>query len=675
MSTTIDILDCTLRDGSYAIDFQFTAEDTALIASALESGGIRFIEVGHGLGLGAMHAGKGDQADSDAAYLKAARSVLKAAVFGAFFIPGIGREKDLWLAHECGMGFVRVGVNVTDVDSAEAAVALAKKLGLTAFVNLMKSYAVPADDFARHVRRAQEFGADAVFLVDSAGGMMPEDVRRYIEAARAACSVRLGFHGHDNLCMAVANSIEAGAAGATLLDGCLQGLGRSEGNAPTEVLAAVLQRRGIETNADVNALLDISEAFIRPLVHTQGRSGLGITAGRAKFHSSFLGRVMTAAMQFGVDPRDLILRLGERSTLEASPELVQRLAAQLAAKGTPPSARVDFASHTADVPGNFEGQVHARAKELKQQACKLKLPSVLNVVLTKYELTAVSPYVETHYGCAMSNIMVADPALLGSVLRNVDGLVDYVLLDAGDTPVPKGALTKTELLTYLDHEMWAGATVSHVTLLLGGTVSGRILAVTGAPRLAVRAAAAFAEAGAAVRLDCAVSDVGGSSELAPTLVRMPLPECVRDADAVVCLSPRCPAVSAELVGAMRPGALLYDGGIGSLGCDAVPAAEARGIRVVRVDMRPSLAAAALERIGIKHIVEAHMGREEWSGITVVAGGLIGREGDLIVDSISHPTRVIGIADGKGGILQPDPNDERVRRIRKVVAARQLNHKH
>ena len=664
----VEILDATLRDGAYTIDFQFTAEDTALICSALESSGIGLIEVAHGLGLGAARAGKGDQAATDEGYLKAAAGVLKTARFGTFFIPGIGEEDDLRLGADCGMHFVRIGTNVTELDLAEPYVKLAKELGLLVWCNLMKSYAVSAEEFARQAVTAESYGADVVCLVDSAGGMLPDEVRRYIEAALAASKARLGFHGHDNLCLGVANAIEAYEAGATVLDSSLQGIGRSEGNTVTEVLVAILQKRGMLMDIDVNSLLDVSEAYIRPLMHEPKRSGIGITSGRARFHSSYLGRVMKASAEFGIDVRELILRMGEQNQVDAPDDLIERLAHQIAGERPRERVRVDIASTSADIPEGFENEVLARARELKEKSSKLGVESVLNVVASPYELTHVSPFVETSYGCALSNIMLADAGLLGRVLELADGLVDYVLLDPGGHPVPEGALSHSTLLTYLDHEMWARATVTHLTALLGGSVQGRRIAVTGTPPLAARAALALADAGAEVAL---TPDLAGVATPADGVRTCPLEDAAADADAVLSLSPRRPAVGAGVVARMKEGALLYDGGIGSLEREAVPAAEGRGIRVVRVDMRPSLAATALELIGIHRIVQDRMGREMWDGISVVAGGLIGRVGEVIVDSIHRPTRVIGIADGRGGILRADPEDPSVRRVRHAIARKRL----
>lgn len=654
-SYPLEILDTTLRDGSYVIDFQFTAEDTALIASTLESAGVPLIEIGHGLGLGAARAGKGEQAATDEDYLRAAAAALKTSRFGAFFIPGIGTETDLERAADCGAHFIRIGANVTELAQARPFIQKARDLGLAVSCNLMKSYAVPPQTFGDYGQMAEDFGAHVLCLVDSAGGMLPDDVRAYLEAARQRCALRLGFHGHNNLSMAVANALAAYDAGATVLDASLQGMGRSEGNAVTEILVAILQKRGLLTEIDVNALLDASGAFIRPLLHNKGYSGLGITSGRAKFHSSFLGRVLATAREFGVDPRDLILRVSEHDVVDSPQDLVVRLAREMAE--APPRARVRFAMPETGAPPEaaFEDQVRARAVELREKSRKYALPAVLNIVLGPFEDTHVSPFVETGFGCALSNVMVRDAERLAGALAQADGLVDYLLVDPGDALDALDTPRKSVVLPYSDTAMWARATVTHLARLLGGHLRGRVLALSGTPRLAAPAAVLFEEHGARARR-------GVEAEL---LNQAP------EFDAVVVLSPRMPCIGEDFVRVMRPGAVLFDGGIGGLEAGTIPAAESRGVRVVRVDMRPTLAATALELINMKRIVEENMGRATWDGVPVVAGGLIGDEGAVIVDNITRPARVIGIADGKGGIREITGNEESVRKVSNIIAARRL----
>src|ERR1700733_399293 len=164
-----EILEVTLRDGSYLIDFQFTAQDTVMISSALESVGFRWIEVGHGVGLNASASGKGAAAATDEQYLEASAEALSKARWGMFFIPGIGRAEDLRLAARYKMSFVRIGTNVTEIDQAEPFIKLAKDLGMLVSFNTMKSYAVSAAEWGRVAAQTSAWGADIVCLVDSAG--------------------------------------------------------------------------------------------------------------------------------------------------------------------------------------------------------------------------------------------------------------------------------------------------------------------------------------------------------------------------------------------------------------------------------------------------------------------------------------------------------------------------
>lgn len=671
---TVELLDTTLRDGSYVIDFQFTAEDTALLVSTLDSAGVRLIEIGHGLGLGAARAGKGNQADSDERYLQAAAAVTKSARIGAFFIPGIGTEDDVRLAADHGADFIRIGTNVTELDQAGPSIALAKKLGLQVFSNLMKSYAVSPAEFGALGKKAENLGADVLCLVDSAGGMLPEDVRAYLEAAREHCTLPLAFHGHNNLSMAVANSIEAFETGATILDASLQGMGRSEGNAITEILVAILQKRGQLEHIDVNSLLDISEAFVRPLLHNVGYSGLGITSGRAKFHSSFTERVLRAAAEYGIDPRDLILGLADTDLVDASEDLVTEVARRVAEEGASGSLRVDIASPEQVSGKPFIDEVAERAGELRQHARKLAIPSVLNIVVSPHEPTHVSPYVETRFGCALANVMLEEATRLPEVIGVVDGMVDYVLLDPGRRVNQPVRLKTTTLLLYSDAEMWSRAIVSHILHLFDNDLQGKTLVWYGD---AMGPFVPLLNAGARIATEKSPTpSVGEDIETGrhDNICFGLTDEMAPEADAVIAYAHRIPCVDADVVEKLKSGALLFDAGIGSLSEDALATAEARKIRVVRIDLRPTLAAVALEHIGMERIVSEDMGRDTWNGVSVIAGGLLGRAGEVVVDSISRPTRVIGVADGKGGINGFEPSDGAIQAVRRAIADKRLGKK-
>lgn len=320
----VDVLDNTLRDGSYAVDFGFTAADTATICAALERAGVRYIEVGHGVGLGATARGPHAARATDEEYLRAARSALTSSYLGMFCIPGTARLEDIDLAADHGLDFIRIGTDVTRVAESRSYIEHAKRRGLFITANLMKSYAVPPMRFAEAAAQSEAFGADVVYLVDSAGSMFPEDVMAYVEALRQRTRIRFGFHGHDNLGLAVYNSLFAADHGASFVDASLQGIGRSSGNAATEVLVAALDKRGYDTGVDLLRLLKTAGECACPLLGQPAFTPLDVVSGYAGFHTSFLPKVLVAADEYALDPARLIVQLCDIDRLDATDEVIQR---------------------------------------------------------------------------------------------------------------------------------------------------------------------------------------------------------------------------------------------------------------------------------------------------------------------------------------------------------------
>ena len=326
-----DILECTLRDGSYAIDFQFSREDTFTIARRLDDLNFPYIEIGHGIGMGASRRNMGVAAATDEEYMAAAAEAVHKGKWGMFCIPGIAELADIDTAAAAGMGFVRVGTEVADVAKGKPFIERAREKGLFVFANLMKSYVCAPAEFAVQAKKCVEYGAECVYVVDSAGGMLPEQIGAHADALRQlAPGVKLGFHGHNNLGMGVANSLYCARTGFDVIDTSLQGFGRSAGNTPTEQLVAVLIRAGFETPYDPVAVMEAGEELIRPLIHETGHNSLDTTAGLALFHSTYMRRVLEAAKAKRIDPRRLIIALCERDRANAPPELIEAAATEVA---------------------------------------------------------------------------------------------------------------------------------------------------------------------------------------------------------------------------------------------------------------------------------------------------------------------------------------------------------
>lgn len=319
----INILECTLRDGSYAIDFQFSSQNTKDIAKALEGVGFEYIEVGHGVGLGASETGRGQAKETDEEYLKAASSVLTKANFGMFFIPWMAQKKHLDLAKKYGMHFVRIGTHPQEIEGARDSALYAKELGLEVHLNFMKTYSLPRDEFVKKALIADSWGLDVLAVVDSAGCMTPDQVGDYVGALKDKAKAKVGFHGHNNLQLVMANALAALEAGCDFIDSSLRGMGRSAGNVQTEALLCLLAKMGYQTSIDTYQVMDIAEKILVPLMQKeQGASDIEVISGFAGFHSAFLPLFSQIAKDYNIDVRKLIVEVSKHDLVRPSKDLI-----------------------------------------------------------------------------------------------------------------------------------------------------------------------------------------------------------------------------------------------------------------------------------------------------------------------------------------------------------------
>ena len=330
MSKKITILETTLRDGSYVNRFQFSMLETAYLAEKLDEAGLKFIEIGHGQGLGAYRkGGEYAAAATDEEYLKAAVPSVKNAKIGMFCIPGFAKLSDLDLAHDCGMKFVRVGTNVTEVEQSRDFIKKAKKYGMFVCANYMKSYALSPKKLAEKTKISKSYGVDMVYIVDSAGGMLPCELENYIKAIQDNCDIELGYHAHNNLGLAVSNSLIAVKNGIKFVDTSLQGLGRSAGNASTEQMMMVLSRSGYKHGIDLFKILDLGFDTVQPMLVQMGLNPIDLVSGYALFHSSYMPLIREFSNHYCVDPRELIIELCKIDQINAPRELVEKIAKRL----------------------------------------------------------------------------------------------------------------------------------------------------------------------------------------------------------------------------------------------------------------------------------------------------------------------------------------------------------
>ncbi|MDR2487464.1 MAG: 4-hydroxy-2-oxovalerate aldolase [Clostridiales Family XIII bacterium] len=329
--TKLNIIDTTLRDGSHAVGHSFTVEQATAIAAGLDKGGVDFIELSHGDGITGSTYNYGFSAVDELQLLEAASGVIERAKLTVLLLPGIGTIEDLKVAYGKGARAVRVATHVTEADISAQHIAAAKDLGMFAVGFLMMAHMAEPEKIAEQAALMESYGADYINLADSAGYLLPEDVTVRIKAVREAVKIPVGFHAHNNLSLAVANTLAAIDAGAQYVDATLRGLGAGAGNTQLEVLAGVLQRKGVESGLDFYALMDLAEDVVEPIMQRPQTIRTGpLMLGYAGVYSSFLLHVYRAGEKFGLEPRDILVELGKRKMVGGQEDMIIDVAYGLA---------------------------------------------------------------------------------------------------------------------------------------------------------------------------------------------------------------------------------------------------------------------------------------------------------------------------------------------------------
>lgn len=635
----VKILETTLRDGSYVVDFQFTSHDTEQMCHGLDYFKFDYIEVGHGLGLGASGVGKHSAFCSDQEYITAARKSIKHAKLGVFFIPGIGHYNHIDAAVANGIDFLRIGININEIETSLPYIEYAKKNSLEVCANFMKSYAVSAIKFAKFSHQAKNAGADIVYIVDSAGGMMPTDVEKYFTAAHQLGDINLGFHGHDNLRLAVANTYKAIECGAYVVDVTLQGLGRGGGNAATEALIAILKNQGKLPHFDLYGLLDFSELHIKPLLREKGINDISLISGQGLFHSSFLPRVEYFSDKYKVDPRRIIIKLKNIDVIEPTNEMIEKIAKELAA-----DTNISPILFKSGKEYELNREVYATREnfmviinEVQMLAKKFNKLSVCNIV---------QPLFENRETCISSNIQINQFIVASIEVQNlfdlqkffpmIDQCFDVVLFD-GEVKVKDGNAmwdyvrtnnSSAKLLRYRDSEVWAKA-IENIVISKKPHLTS--VFITGYALIEAKLKDAFASQGVRVF----------TKEDIPTNLEF---------DVIIGVSEDMPVLFfSQLSKSINKHTLVVDGGFGSIDSDLLSYATLNDIEIIRTDMRYAIEAEIKNKLASLKLVEEIQGKREIAGISCVAGGTYGAKGSIVLDHITKPKKILGIADGRGKV--------------------------
>jgi 4-hydroxy-2-oxovalerate/4-hydroxy-2-oxohexanoate aldolase len=329
----LQLHEMSLRDGMHPKRHQIPLDRMVAIASALDDAGVPLIEVTHGDGLGGASINYGFPAHSDEEYLRAVCARMQRARISALLLPGIGTVDDLRMAVDCGVKCIRVATHCTEADVSRQHIGLSRELGMDTVGFLMMAHRISPEELLEQALRMESYGAATVYVTDSAGYMLPADVtaRVGLLRARLAAQTELGFHGHHNLAMGVANSLAALEAGANRIDGSCAGLGAGAGNTPLEVLVAVLSRLGVEHGIDLYKLMDVAEDLVVPMLDAPVRIDRdALTLGYAGVYSSFLLFAQRAAAKYGLSSRDILVELGKRKTVGGQEDMIEDVALDMA---------------------------------------------------------------------------------------------------------------------------------------------------------------------------------------------------------------------------------------------------------------------------------------------------------------------------------------------------------
>ncbi len=329
------LTEVALRDGSHAIRHQYTVGQVATIAKALDEAGMPYIEVAHGDGLGGSSLQYGFSKTDEMELIEVAVQSVQKAKIAVLLLPGIGTVDELNEASALGAKVARIATHVTEADVSRQHIERAKQLGMETVGFLMMSHSAPPKKVVEQAKLMESYGADVVYVVDSAGALLPHETTERIRALKNELGIHVGFHAHNNLSLAMANTLAAIEEGADRIDGSIRCLGAGAGNTQTEVLVAVLDRLGIETGIDLYKMMDIAEELVAPILEKpQEITKDSLVLGYAGVYSSFLLHAQRAAQQYNIDSRDILIELGRQKVVGGQEDMIVDVAADLAKKQT-----------------------------------------------------------------------------------------------------------------------------------------------------------------------------------------------------------------------------------------------------------------------------------------------------------------------------------------------------
>jgi 4-hydroxy 2-oxovalerate aldolase len=328
----VRITDTSLRDGSHHKRHQFTADEVAAIVAALDAAGVPVIEVTHGDGLGGSSFNYGFSKTPEQELIRLAARTATAAKIAFLMLPGVGTKDDIKQAQAGGGSICRIATHCTEADVSIQHFGLARDLGLETVGFLMMAHTIAPERLAAQARIMADAGCQCVYVVDSAGALVLEGVSDRVSAlvAELGNDAQVGFHGHENLGLGVANSVAAVRAGAKQIDGSARRFGAGAGNAPVEALIGVFDKIGVKTGIDFFDIADAAEDIVRPAMPAEcllDRNAL--IMGYSGVYSSFLKHAVRQAERYDVPASQLLHRAGLRKLIGGQEDQLIDIALEL----------------------------------------------------------------------------------------------------------------------------------------------------------------------------------------------------------------------------------------------------------------------------------------------------------------------------------------------------------
>lgn len=333
MGRNVRIHDVTLRDGNHAVRHALSPDVAAKYAQAAIDVGIRRLEVGHGNGLGGSSASVGLAAYTDIEVIAAVRQAVPDIEIAVHSIPAFASiNRQLAPALDAGVGFFRVAAHCSEADTTEVHIKFLRECGVFVAGALMMVSRCSPSQLVQQASLMQSYGAMEVVFMDSTGRLLPADVRAIASEARGALEIPFGFHTHENLGLAVWNSITAVEEGASFVDGSILGFGAGAGNARLEILAMVLELCGFSSGIESGKALDLAR-FARDSLGLLPASSSpeAVALASADLFSGFLKPIAQESEAAGVSFFALTKALADKKLVAGQEDIVRTVARALGA--------------------------------------------------------------------------------------------------------------------------------------------------------------------------------------------------------------------------------------------------------------------------------------------------------------------------------------------------------